>query len=84
MNSRQRKLLGAIFASPTVGNLRFSDIEGLLVGIGAELRESEGSRVRFSLSGDAWHAHRPHPGKEAKRYQVESVREFLERNGVKP
>lgn len=27
---------------------------------------------------------RPHPAKEAKRYQVEEARELLERIGVKP
>jgi len=31
-----------------------------------------------------WRCHRPHPGKEAKRYQVEEARELLERAGVKP
>ena len=28
--------------------------------------------------------HRPHPAKEAKRYQVRDAREFLEKIGVKP
>ena len=28
--------------------------------------------------------HRPHPAKEAKKYQVEDARLFLERIGVKP
>jgi len=84
MNSRHRKTLEAIFAKPTTGTLKFSAIESLLTGIGVELTESEGSRVKFTIPGDAWHAHRPHPGKEAKKYQVESVREFLERNGVTP
>jgi len=28
--------------------------------------------------------HRPHPGKEAKRYQVEQVREWLAELEVKP
>ncbi len=28
--------------------------------------------------------HRPHPGKEAKRYQVRNAREFLTRAGVTP
>lgn len=34
---------------------------------------------KFSLNGQEWHAHRPHLGKEAKKYQIEGVREFLER-----
>lgn len=48
------------------------------------MSEREGSRVKFELKGEQWRGHRPHPGKEAKRYQVEEAREFLERVGVKP
>ena len=84
MNSKHRKTLEALFAKPTTGAIKFSAIESLLISMRAELHEGEGSRVKFSLHGDAWHAHRPHPGKEAKKYQVESVRDFLERNGVTP
>jgi len=85
MNNKHRKTLEAIFTIPAVSNLKFSAIEALLVsGLGAKLVEGEGSRVKFLLFEDAWHAHRPHPGKEAKKYQIEGVREFLERNGVKP
>jgi hypothetical protein len=31
-----------------------------------------------------WRCHRPHPGKETKKYQVEEVREFLQRVGIEP
>ena len=34
--------------------------------------------------GEQWRCHRPHPGKEAKRYQVEEIRELLERIGEQP
>ncbi len=84
MNSKHRKTLAAIFATPTTGSLKFADIERLLAAIGAQLHEREGSRIKYSLEGESWHAHRPHPGKEAKKYQVEGAREFLERIGVTP
>jgi hypothetical protein len=29
-------------------------------------------------------SHRPHPGKEAKKYQIEEIRRWLETQGVKP
>jgi len=29
-------------------------------------------------------AHRPHPGKEARKYQVEEIRAWLEQQGIKP
>jgi hypothetical protein len=31
-----------------------------------------------------WHAHRPHPGKDAKKYQVEQLREMLSKLEIKP
>ena len=40
--------------------------------------------MKVELQGEQWRAHRPHPGKEAKRYQVEEVRELLERTGIRP
>ncbi len=36
------------------------------------------------LRGEQWRCHRPHPGKEAKHYKVEEVRELLERVGELP
>jgi len=55
-----------------------------VVALGGSVTEREGSRVKISLLGEHWHCHRPHPGKEAKRYQVEEARELFERVGVKP
>jgi hypothetical protein len=28
--------------------------------------------------------HRPHPGKEALRYRILAVRDFIEKTGIKP
>ena len=39
--------------------------------------------MRIDLRGEQWRCHRPHPAKEAKRYQIEEIRELLERIGVK-
>lgn len=84
MNSKQRKTLAAIFAQPTSASLVFSDIEGLIKSLGGTVMERAGSRVKIELKGIQWRCHRPHPGKEAKRYQVEEARELLERAGVNP
>ena len=83
MNARHRKTLAAIFAKPTLASIAFADIEALVKALGGRVTEREGSRVKIELSGVQWRCHRPHPGKEAKRYQVEEAREFLERAGVK-
>lgn len=84
MNSRHRKTLEAVFRQPTVGKLPFADIEALVLALGGSVQERAGSRVRVELHGHVWRCHRPHPGKEAKRYQVEEARELFERAGVKP
>ena len=84
IHTKHRKTLRAVFAKPTSASLVFADIESLLVALGGEVHEREGSRVKINLKGEQWRCHRPHPGKEAKRYQVEEVRELLERIGVKP
>jgi hypothetical protein len=84
VSSKQKKTLVALFAVPTSPSIVFTDIEALLVSLGAKVLEREGSRVRARLQGEQWRAHRPHPGKEAKRYQVEEVRELLQRLGMRP
>ena len=82
MNSRHRKTLAAIFARPTSASVVFADIEALIKALGGSVSEREGSRVRVELNGEPWRCHQPHPGKEAKRYQVEEPRELLERADV--
>lgn len=82
MKAKHRRTLQAIFDTPTRGSIVFSDIEALVVSLGGEVREGEGSRVVFELQGRREYLHRPHPGKEAKKYQVEAVRDFLHALGV--
>ena len=84
MNSKHRKTLLAVFERPTASSFVFADIEALVKALGGVIREREGSRVTMELNGEQWRCHRPHPGKEAKRYQVEEAREFLTQAGVKP
>ena len=84
MNHKQRQTLRAVFALPTLPNIAFQDIESLFRALGAEIQERAGSRVRITIDQEQWRCHRPHPGKEAKRYQVEEARALLERIGVIP
>jgi len=84
MKSRHRKTLQAIFRQSTSGTIVFADIEALMISLGGIVLEREGSRVKITLQGEQWRCHRPHPEKEAKKYQVEEARELLERVGVKP
>ena len=84
MNSKHRRTLAAIFTDPVPASVEWAAIESLLVAVGCELVEGSGSRVRFVRGGAVASFHRPHPAKEAKRYQVRDAREFLILIGVKP
>ena len=84
MNSKHRKTLYVVFTDPVSGTVAWADVEGLLIEVGAQLVEGRGSRVRFVCGSEVETFHRPHPAKEAKRYQVRAARDFLERIGVTP
>ena len=84
MNSRQRKTLEAIYASPTQSAVPWADIEFLLAALGAEISEGRGSRIRVALRGVRAVFHRPHPRKHTEKGALRSVRRFLETVGVKP
>ena len=49
MNKKNRKTLELIFKRPTPSNLRWDDIEALLINLKAEISEGNGSRVRIQL-----------------------------------
>jgi hypothetical protein len=84
MKIRHRRTLEAIFSTPTRGGIVFSEIEALIVSLGGEVREGEGSRVVFEMRGSRKYLHRHHPGKEAKKYQVDELREWFIDLEVKP
>jgi len=56
----------------------------LLLAVGAERFEGNGSRVGFLLNGVRATFHRQHPQKETYKGAVKSVRRFLEEGGIKP
>ncbi|MCL2791287.1 MAG: type II toxin-antitoxin system HicA family toxin [Desulfobulbus sp.] len=84
MNSKHRKTLTAVFAQPISGAIEWARIEALLLAIGCTVIEGSGSSVTFEKDGRKAYFHRPHPEKEALRYRVAAVREFLEQLGVRP
>ncbi|MBK5518730.1 type II toxin-antitoxin system HicA family toxin [Pseudomonas sp. TH10] len=84
MNNKQLSTLRVVFSRPTPNTLEWARVESLLVAAGARIVEGSGSRVRFELKGVVATFHRPHPGNEAKPYQVRDVRAFLEQAGVNP
>lgn len=84
MNSKHRKTLELVFTDPVSAALEWSAIEALLISLGCKVTKGAGSRIRFEHRGVVASFHRPHPQKEAKRYQVRDAREFLIKIGAKP
>jgi hypothetical protein len=84
MNGKHAKTLAAIFRRPVSGTIRWADIEALLVALGAEKEEREGSRVAFIWNEQVYLFHRPHPQPVTDKGAVASVKRILESNGVKP
>lgn len=82
MNGKHKATLKAVFRNPVSGTIEWAAIESLLIAAGARVIEGPGSRVRFEKDGVVAAFHRPHPAKEAKRYQVKDAREFLLQIGV--
>jgi HicA-like toxin of HicAB toxin-antitoxin system len=82
MNKKQRVTLELIFKIPPPSNVRWDDIETLLMGLGAEITEGNGSRVRVVLYGVKAVFHRPHPKNETDKGALVSVRKFLLNAGI--
>ena len=84
MNSKHTKTLEIVFTDPVNGNIEWSRLESLLVAIGCQVIEGSGSSVTFEKDGKKAYFHRPHPQKEALKYRVKDIREFLTKLGVAP
>lgn len=82
-SKKHRETFKAIFATPIRANIVWKDIEAMLVSLGAEISEGNGSRVRIYLKGVRAVFHRPHPKKETNKGAVVSMRRFLQAAGVK-
>ena len=83
VNNRQLRTYREIYTDPVMANLKWSDIESLLLALGAKISEGNGSRVRIELNGQRAVFHRPHPDRNTDKGAVKSVRRFLENAGVK-
>ena len=84
MHRKHERTLELVFSRPVSGSVKWRDIEALFGALGAEVTEREGSRVGVKLFADRRVFHRPHPSPDTDKAAVESIRKWLETNGVKP
>ncbi|MEA5534620.1 type II toxin-antitoxin system HicA family toxin [Crocosphaera sp. XPORK-15E] len=84
LNSKQHRTLEAIYTNPVRADITWTEIENLLIALGATVSQGRGSRVRVFLNGERAVFHEPHPQKEVCKAAIKSVRDFLENAGVTP
>lgn len=84
MNKMHRATLAAIFISPTLASIRWSDIEALVKALDGTLENRAGSRVWVEVNGKGAVFHRPHPRPETKKGAVDALRKLLINAGIKP
>ena len=84
LSGTHRKTLRAIFDDAVRSDVAWTNIEKLLVALGAELSEGRGSRVRISLNHVRAVFHRPHPRKETDKGALKAMRRFLIEAGAFP
>jgi len=84
MKRKHQKILELIFHRPVSGNIKWRDIESLLLALGAEIDEREGSRIEIFLFNEVKIYHRPHPSPDTIKGAVVSIRKWLKANEVTP
>jgi hypothetical protein len=84
MKRKHQKILELLFSHPISANIRWSEIEALLLELDAQIEEREGSRVLIRLFGERRVFHRPHPSPMTDKGAVASLRDWLNDNGVSP
>ena len=84
LNAKSRKSLDAIFSDPPRADVRWIDIENLMITFGANVTEGRGSRVKVKLNGQRAVFHRPHPKPNIEKGVLKAVRGFLQDAGYSP
>lgn len=84
MHRKHQKTLELVFARPVSCGVKWRDIEALLVALGADVTEREGSRIGVKLFDDRRVFHRPRSSPDTDKAAVENIRKWLEANGVTP
>lgn len=63
---------------PKPSNLRWADVESLLVHFGAVVKQGKGSAIRVTLKGRTAYFHRPHPDDKADKGAIATALKLLE------
>jgi len=93
MNNKHKKTLKRLLTKPVLSNIKFDDVDKLLVALDLERIEASGSRITYKFDDDNfitlhsfWYpleGCKPHPNNEIKRYVVKKLQILLFNIGVK-
>jgi hypothetical protein len=84
LSNKNKRVLEAVFAQPVTADLRWGDVETMLVAPGATVTQGRGSRVRIALNDRRIVFHAPHPQPTLVKDAVRSIRRFLIEAGIEP
>ncbi len=73
-----------VFKDPVWSDISWQDIQTALLALGCEMKEGNGSRVRFTWNEVRATFHRPHPERVTDKGAVKSVRAYLLNAGFDP
>ena len=79
---KHEKLLKKLLQKPRPANIRWAEIENMLIHYGAEIREGRGSAISVILKNKIATFHRPHPSNKADKGAIETAVKFLEIAGI--
>jgi hypothetical protein len=84
MNNKHKKTLTKLLTRPILSNVKFDDVDKLLIALDLERIEASGSRITYKFDEDNFITlHKPHPNNEIKRYVVKKLQILLFNIGVK-
>ncbi len=81
MNKRL-KIVQKIFTQSERADLKWSEVENLLLNLGGSIQEGSGSRKRCCLNDVRIVLHKPHPRKEMDKGAVRALRKYLINTGL--
>jgi hypothetical protein len=80
--SKHKKIWEAMRRHPTPANLRWSEVENLLIYLGAEIVKGKGSAITVTLRGKKAWFHRPHPEDKADRGAIKNALTLIKDGGL--
>lgn len=78
LNGRHRKTFDEVMTTPPKPGIKWSDVVSLIKYLGGRVKNGDGSRRRFIVSGTIYLTHQPHPGNEMDKGAVSGLREWFE------